>query len=325
MASQDWLEKDFYKILGVDKNVSEAELKKVYRKLARTHHPDSNPGDASAESRFKEISEAFSVLSDPAQRQEYDQIRTMAQGGPRFTSGGGGAGGFEDVFGGMFSGPRSGGFPGGPAGGQAGGFGDLFSGLFAESGGYGPYSQPVKGQDLNTRVTLDLATAVEGTTVSVETASGRTIQAKIPAGVKDSQKVRLRGKGQPSPNGGRPGDVIITVGVPRHPVFSREDNHLRVVVPVTFGEAALGATIEVPTLDGDTVRVKVPPGTQSGPVLRVRGRGVNAAGQMGDLLVELKVAVPSHMSSTAKAHLEKLIAALPDENPRDGLIAKAKR
>jgi molecular chaperone DnaJ len=183
----------------------------------------------------------------------------------------------------------------------------------------------VKGQDLNARVTLDLATAVEGTTVTVDTASGKKISAKIPAGVKDGQKVRLRGKGQPSPNGGRPGDVIITVGVPKHSVFSREENHLRVVVPVTFGEAALGATIEVPTLSGETVKVKVPAGTQSGQVLRVRGRGVNAAGSMGDLLVELRVAVPSHMSSSAKAHLEKFIQALPDENPRADLMAKAKR
>lgn len=318
MASQDWLEKDFYKVLGVDRSVSEAELKKVYRKLARTYHPDSNPGDASAEARFKEISEAYSVLSDPTQRQEYDQIRAMAAGGPRFTAGGGGAGGFEDIFGGMFGGgPR----PGGPAG----GFGDLFSGLFGEPGGYGPYSQPVKGQDLNARVTLDLPTAVEGTTVSVDTASGKKISAKIPAGVKDGQKVRLRGKGQPSPNGGRPGDVIITVGVPKHPVFSREENHLRVVVPVTFGEAALGATIEVPTLSGETVKVKVPAGTQSGQVLRVRGRGVNAAGSLGDLLVELKVAVPLHLSSSAKAHLEKFMEALPDENPRDDLMSKARR
>lgn len=316
MASQDWLEKDFYKILGVDKSVSDAELKKVYRKLARTYHPDSNPGDASAEARFKEISEAYSVLSDPAQRQEYDQIRAMAAGGPRFTAGGGGAGGFEDIFGGMFGGQR----PGAPPG----GFGDLFSGLFGD-GGYGPYGQPVKGQDLNARVTLDLATAVEGTTVSVDTGSGKKISAKIPPGVKDGQKVRLRGKGQPSPNGGRPGDVIITVGVPKHPVFSREDNHLRVIVPVTFGEATLGATIDVPTLGGEVVKVKVPPGTPSGQVLRVRGRGVNAGGSMGDLLVELKVAVPSHLSSSARAHLEKFIEALPDENPRDDLMAKARR
>ena len=319
MASQDWLDKDFYAILGVDKNVSEAELKKVYRKLARTYHPDSNPGDTSAEARFKEISEAYSVLSDPQQRSEYDQIRAMAQGGARFTAGGG-PGGFEDIFGGMFGGGR----PGGPAG----GFGDLFQGLFGDPagpGGYGGYRQPMKGQDVAARITLDLATAVAGTTVSVDTLSGKKIQAKIPPGVKDGQKVRLRGKGQDSPNGGKPGDLIITVGVPKHPVFAREENHLRVIVPVTFGEAALGATIEVPTLDGESVKVKVPAGTQSGQVLRVRGRGVNAQGAMGDLLVELKVAVPSHLSGSAKAHLEKFMAALPDENPRDDLMSKAKR
>lgn len=320
MASQDWLEKDFYTILGVDKSVSDAELKKVYRKLARTYHPDSNAGDEKAEARFKEISEAYSVLSDPNQRQEYDQIRAMAAGGPRFTAGGGGAGGFEDIFGGMFGGGRPGAYPGG----AQGGFGDLFSGLFGDQGGYS-YNQPVKGQDISARITLDLATAVAGTTVSVDTPSGKPLQAKIPAGVKDGQKVRLRGRGQPSPNGGRAGDLIITVGVPKHPVFSREDNHLRVVVPVTFGEAALGATIDVPTVEGDKVRVKVPAGTPSGQVLRVRGRGVNAGGKMGDLLVELKVAVPSHMSQTAKGHLEKLIQALPDEDPRADLMAKAKR
>jgi molecular chaperone DnaJ len=318
VASQDWLDKDFYAVLGVDKNVSEAELKKVYRKLARTYHPDSNPGDASAEARFKEISEAYSVLSDPQQRSEYDQIRAMAQGGARFTAGGG-PGGFEDIFGGMFGGGRPG---------PAGGFGDLFQGLFGDPtgpGGYGGYRQPIKGQDVAARITLDLATAVAGTTVSVDTLAGKKIQAKIPPGVKDGQKVRLRGKGQDSPNGGRPGDLIITVGVPKHPVFAREDNHLRVIVPVTFGEAALGATIEVPTLDGESVKVKVPAGTQSGQVLRVRGRGVNAQGVMGDLLVELKVAVPSHLSGSAKAHLEKFMAALPDENPRDDLMSKAKR
>lgn len=324
MANQDWLEKDFYQVLGVDKNVSDQELKKAYRKLARTHHPDSNPGDSAAEARFKQISEAYSVLVDPEQRQEYDQIRAMASGGPRFAAGGagGGGGGFEDVFGGMFGGGQR---PGPYNAGQGAGFGDLFQGLFGEPGGYGPYGQPKKGQDVTARVTLDLPTSIEGTTVSVDTPAEKKIQAKIPAGVKDGQKVRLRGKGQPSPNGGKPGDVIITVGVPKHNVFSREDNHLRVVVPVTFGEAALGATIDVPTIDGDRVRVKVPSGTQSGQVMRLRGRGVNAGGAMGDLLVDIKVVVPSHMSSTAKAHLEKLIEALPDEDPRQDLMAKAKR
>ena len=323
MASQDWLEKDFYKILGVSKDASDAEIKKVYRKLARENHPDSNPGDAAAEQRFKEISEAYSVLSDAEQRSEYDQIRAMAQGGPRFTAGGG-AGGFEDIFGGMFG-------QGAPRGG--GGFGGgLFDGLFDGAGmgpggmgGYPRYREPTKGQDIQSRITLDLATAVEGTTVSVDTGTGKKVSAKIPAGVKDGQKVRLRGKGRPSPDGGKAGDVIITVGVPKHPVFAREEQNLRVVVPVTFKEASLGDTIEVPTLTGDVVKVKVPPGTQSGQVMRVRGRGVTSGQGMGDLLVEIQVAVPAHLSKTAKGHLEKLFEALPKENPRDDLIAKAKR
>jgi molecular chaperone DnaJ len=319
VASQDWLEKDFYKVLGVSKDVSDAELKKVYRKLARTYHPDANPGDADAEKKFKDISEAYSVLSDPKERAEYDQIRAMAQGGPRFTAGGGGAGGFEDIFGGMFGGgmPRSGGA----------GFGNLFDGLFDQGmgDGYPGYREPMKGQDVQARITLDLPTAVEGTTVSVDTPSGKKVTAKIPAGVKDGQKVRLRGKGQPSPNGGRAGDVIITVGIPKHTVFSREDNHLRVVVPITYSEAALGATIEVPTLGGDIVKVKVPPGTQSGQVMRVRGRGVTSGDGIGDLLVEVRVAVPTSLSKTQKAHLEKFVDSLPKDNPRDDLIAKAKR
>ena len=321
MASQDWLEKDFYKILGVQKDISDAELKKVYRKLARTYHPDANPDDANAEKKFKDISEAYSVLSDPKERAEYDQIRQMSQGGARFTAGGGGAGGFEDVFGGMFGGgmPRQG----------AGGFGHLFEGLFDQGmgggGGYPGYREPMKGQDVQARITLDLPTAVEGTTVSVDTPSGKKVTAKIPAGVKDGQKVRLRGKGQASPNGGRAGDVIITVGVPKHQVFAREDNNLRVVVPITYGEATLGDTIEVPTLSGEIVKVKVPPGTQSGQVMRVRGRGVTSAQGIGDLLVEVKVAVPTSLSKSQKANLEKFIDSLPSENPRDELIKKAKR
>jgi molecular chaperone DnaJ len=318
MASQDWLEKDFYAILGVSTDASEAEMKKAYRKLARENHPDANPGNAQAEQRFKDVSEAYSVLSDPEQRSEYDQIRAMAQGGPRFTAGGG-PGGFDDIFGGMFG-------QGGPRGGGAG-FGGLFDGLFDQGpggmGGYPRYREPTKGRDVQARTTLDLATAVEGTTVSVETGAGKKVSAKIPAGVKDGQKVRLRGKGHPSPDGGKPGDVIITVGVPKHPVFAREEGNLRVVVPVTFLEASLGDTIDVPTLGGGTVKVKVPPGTQSGQVMRVRGRGITSSSGVGDLLVEIRVAVPAHLSKTAKGHLEKLFEALPNENPRDDLIAKA--
>lgn len=315
MASQDWLEKDFYKVLGVSKDASESEIKKTYRSLARKFHPDSNPGDASAEARFKEISEAYSVLSDSQQRSEYDQIRAMQAGGPRFTAGGG-PGGFEDVFGGMFGGmPRQG---------QSADFGDLFSGLFGGGqGGFSGYREPTKGRDVVSRVTLDLPTAIKGTEVSLEGPGGKKITARVPAGVKDGQKIRIRGKGHPSPDGGKPGDVIITVGVPKHQVFAREGDHLRVEVPVTFGEAALGATIEVPTIDGEVVKVKVPAGTPSGKVLRVKGRGVRAGAALGDLLVELQVAVPAHLSKAAQGHLEKLMSALPKENPREDLLRRA--
>jgi molecular chaperone DnaJ len=317
VASQDWLDKDFYAILGVSKDVSEAELKKTYRSLARKFHPDSNPGDAAAESRFKEISEAYSVLSDSTQRSEYDQIRAMAAGGPRFTSGG--QGGFEDIFGGMFG-------DGAPRGARNADFGDLFSGLFGGGGGGGfpGYREPTKGRDVVSRVTLDLRTAIAGTDVTLEGPGGKKITARIPPGVKDGQKVRLRGKGHPSPDGGRPGDAIITVGVPKHPIFARDGDHLRVEVPVTFMEATLGATIEVPTIEGDVVKVKVPAGTPSGKVLRVKGRGVRGGSALGDLLVELQVAVPSHLSGAAKGHLEKLFGALPADNPRDDLLKRTR-
>ncbi len=315
MASQDWLEKDFYKVLGVSKDASESEIKKTYRSLARKFHPDSNPGDASAEARFKEISEAYSVLSDSQQRSEYDQIRAMQAGGPRFTAGGG-PGGFEDVFGGMFGGmPRQG---------QSADFGDLFSGLFGGGqGGFSGYREPTKGRDVVSRVTLDLPTAIKGTEVSLEGPGGKKITARVPAGVKDGQKIRIRGKGHPSPDGGKPGDVIITVGVPKHPIFAREGDHLRVEVPITFGEATLGATIEVPTIDGEVVKVKVPAGTPGGKVLRVKGRGVRGGAALGDLLVELQVAVPAHLSMAAQGHLEKLMSALPKENPREDLLRRA--
>lgn len=315
MASQDWLEKDFYKVLGVSKDASESEIKKTYRSLARKFHPDSNPGDASAEARFKEISEAYSVLSDSQQRSEYDQIRAMQAGGPRFTAGGG-PGGFEDVFGGMFGGmPRQG---------QSADFGDLFSGLFGGGqGGFSGYREPTKGRDVVSRVTLDLPTAIKGTEVSLEGPGGKKITARVPAGVKDGQKIRIRGKGHPSPDGGKPGDVIITVGIPKHPIFAREGDHLRVEVPITFGEATLGATIEVPTIDGEVVKVKVPAGTPGGKVLRVKGRGVRAGAALGDLLVELQVAVPAHLSKAAQGHLEKLMSALPKENPREDLLRRA--
>lgn len=319
MASQDWFDKDFYAVLGVEKDVSDAELKKVYRKLARQYHPDSNPGDTGAESRFKEISEAYAVLSDPQERAEYDQLRAMGSGA-RFTSGGAG---FEDVFGGMFGG-------GGRAGYSQGGFEDLLGGMFGSgrfgtpSGGYRGFGGPTPGADITATTTLDFRTAIHGDTVTLQLPGGKATKVKIPAGVKDGQKIKLRGKGQPSPDGGEPGDLVLTVAVRPHPVFERDGINLRVDVPVTFSEAALGATIEVPTLDGDPVRLRVAPGTPSGRVLRVKGRGVATAKSTGDLLATVHVVVPSHLSGEAKKKLEDFAASLPPENPREELIERAR-
>ncbi|GAA1827716.1 DnaJ C-terminal domain-containing protein [Agromyces salentinus] len=329
MASQDWFDKDFYKVLGVSKDVSDAELKKTYRKLARKYHPDSNPGDAAAEAKFKEISEANSVLSDPEQRKEYDAVRAMGSGA-RFTApGGGGAnGGFEDVFGGMF----------GQGGGgrqqytyqQGGNYDDLLGGLFGNgrfgqpTGGYRGAGGPTKGRDVTATTTLDFITATKGDQLTLQTGEGRNITVRIPAGVADGQKIKVAGKGQPSPDGGAPGDLVLTVTVRKHPVFERDGLNLRVNVPVTFVEAALGATIQVPTLGGDPVKLRVAPGTPSGRVLRVKGRGVETKKATGDLLAVVQVAVPAHLSKEAEHKLREFAAELPDENPRDDLIARAR-
>ena len=302
MASQDWLEKDFYKILGVAKDSSEAEIKKVYRKLARQYHPDSNPGDAKAEAKFKEISEAFSVLSDTEQRKEYDAVRAMG-GGARFTAGGpGGGGGFEDVFSNLFGGGGRG-FPGG--------FGGGFD--------FGP----TPGADLTARTSIDFIDSIKGATIKLSLQGMEPLNVKIPAGVLDGQKIKLRGKGRPSPNGGPSGDLIVTVRVKPHPVFIRDGANLRVTVPVTFTEAALGATIQVPTLGGEPVKLKIQPGTPNGRVLRIQGRGVQAGNSMGDLLATVEVAVPSELSEKAKKALQDFQEVMPLDDPRAEMLEKA--
>ena len=298
MASQDWLEKDFYKVLGVAKDVSEAELKKVYRKLARKYHPDSNPGDAKAEAKFKEISEAYSVLSDAEQRKEYDAIRAMGSGA-RFTAPGG-------------AGPQS-----------SAGFEDVFANLFGGRGGFGGFGGPMPGGDLSAATTIPFIDSVNGTTIKLNYEGLAPITAKIPAGVMDGQKIKLRGKGQPSPNGGPNGDLIITVNVKPHPVFSRDGNNLRLTVPVTFAEAVLGATIQVPTLGGDPVKLKVAPNTPNGRVLRVKGRGVQSSKGVGDLLATVEVLVPSHVSDKAAKALQEFDELLPKADPRADLISRA--
>ena len=333
MASQDWFDKDFYKVLGVDKAADASALKKAYRKLARQYHPDSNQGDATAEARFKEISEAYSVLSDTEQRAEYDQIRAMGSGA-RFTAGGNAqGGGFEDVFGGMFGGG------GGrrTAGAQQANFDDIFSmfggqsgttfgqgGFGQSSGGYRGFGGPTPGRDVTATTTIDFVTATKGDTIRLQGADGKPLNVKIPAGVSNGQKIKLKGKGEPSLDGGPDGDLVLTVTVRRHPVFEREGLNLRVTVPVTFAEAALGATIEVPTLGGDPVRLRVAPGTSSGKVLRVKDRGVATPKGTGDLLARIEVAVPARLTSEQQEALEQFVKAGPRDNPRDDLIARSR-
>ncbi|MPV36413.1 DnaJ C-terminal domain-containing protein [Georgenia subflava] len=336
MTGQDWLEKDFYATLGVAKDADADAIKKAYRKLARQYHPDHNPGDAKSEERFKSIGEAYAVLSDPEQRKQYDALRAMAGGGARFSAGPGGSAGpgFEDLFGGMFGQ----GEPGGtrvrystPGSGQsmpggAGGFEDILQGMFGGSGGgFGSRRRPQRGADVTTSATLPFRQAVSGSTVQL-TVDGRTMTTRIPPGVHDGQKIRLRGKGRPGQNGGEPGDLIVTVQVEPHPVFTIDGKNVRMTVPITFDEAALGATIEVPTLDGRTVKVKVPAGTPSGRTLRVRRKGLDVPlAPDGDLLVTVNVVVPSRLSSAAKAAVKAFAEANDGVNPRDGLVEQAAR
>lgn len=341
MASQDWFEKDFYAVLGVPADATADDVKKAYRKLARRYHPDANSGDAGAERRFKEIGEAYAVLADAEQRQQYDAVRAMSRGGARFTAGGpnGGNGGFEDVFSTLFGGA---GGPAGarnvrftPSGGGAGApmFEDLLGMFGAGAPGPGPGFRsprgPRRGEDLTASVSLTFRQAVEGAQLSLRVddpqAGVRTINARVPAGVRDGQKVRLRGKGRSGDPGAEDGDLVVTVHVEPDQVFTVDGHDLRITVPVTFPEAVLGAQIEVPVFDGGTVRVKVPAGTPSGRTLRVRGHGVRTAKQTGDLLVTVQVAVPQRVDGPAREALETFAARTDGDDPRADLLARVRR
>ncbi|WP_432495825.1 DnaJ C-terminal domain-containing protein [Kineococcus gypseus] len=352
MSMQDWAEKDFYAVLGVSHDADAAEVKKAYRKLARTLHPDANPGDPTAEQRFKEVGEAYAVLSDPEQRRQYDGVRAMVGGGARFSAhGAGGPGtgaGFEDLLGGLFGQGRAPGgvrfgTPGGAGGGA--GFEDLLGGLFGQGGAgagaggaggpfggpFGGPPPPARGQDLEASARVSFRAALEGATVALRVPDPRggpvrTVNARLPRGVRDGQKVRLRGQGMPGP-GGTAGDLLVTVHVEPHPVFRREGDDLRMTLPVSFDEAVLGATVEVPTLDGSTVRVKVAPGTPSGRTLRLKGRGVKRSrteDEAGDLLVSVEVVVPQRVDGAVREAVEAFAGATAGEDPRAGLAERAR-
>lgn len=334
MASQDWFEKDFYAILGVDADADDKAIKSAYRKLAREWHPDSKPGDTAAEKKFKEIGEAYAVLSDPEQRQQYDAVRAMSRGGARFTAGGpGGAGGagFEDVFAQMFGGGGGGGgtrFSTGGGGAQGINLEDLIGGFSGgQYAGGSPFQAtrgPRPGRDVEARTTIDFLQAATGDTVTLQTPEGGRVTTRIPAGVKDGQKIRLRGKGMAGDPGAPNGDLMLVVTVRPHPVFSRDRNDLTLDLPVTFAEATLGATVQVPTLDGGTVKVKVAPGTPSGRVLRVRGRGIKTKNGTGDLLARVSIVVPQRLTEAARDAVETLAAEQDGADPRAELLARAR-
>ncbi|WP_152353424.1 DnaJ C-terminal domain-containing protein [Brachybacterium subflavum] len=339
MSQQDWLEKDFYAVLGVSKDASAQEIKKAYRKKARDLHPDRHPDDPTAEDRFKEVGEAYSVLSDDEQREQYDAIRAMGAGGARFApgSGGGGGGGFEDMFGSMFGG-GGGGRTAYSSGGQnidmddllrmfgGGGGGASFGGAPGGGAGFGRggYATQAQGEDLRAHLTLSFRDAALGTEAKLEV-GGRSVTTRIPAGVHDGQKIRLRGKGQPGQNGGRAGDLILTLDVDTDPVWSADGADLHITVPVRFDEAALGTTIEVPLFQGGSVKMKVPAGTPSGRTLRAKGKGLATSKRTGDLRVKIEVAVPEHLDESAREAVEALRDALGGEDPRAGLAEAARR
>ncbi|MFJ9041047.1 molecular chaperone DnaJ [Streptomyces sp. NPDC102406] len=394
MSTKDFIEKDYYKVLGVPKDATDAEIKKAYRKLARENHPDANKGNEKAEERFKEISEANDVLGDPKKRKEYDEARALfGNGGFRPGPGGAGGGTFNFDLGDLFGGGAQG---QGGSGGFGGGIGDVFGGLFNRGGaGAGTRTQPRRGQDIESEVSLSFTEAVDGATVPLRMSSqspckacsgtgdkngtprvcptcvgtgqvsrgggggfsltdpcvdckgrgliaetpcevckgsgraksSRTMQVRIPAGVSDGQRIRLRGKGAPGERGGPAGDLYVVVHVDTHPVFGRKGDNLTVTVPVTFTEATLGGEVKVPTLGGPSVTLKLPPGTPNGRTMRARGKGaVRKDGTRGDLLVTVEVAVPKEqdLSDDARSALESFRKATEDTDVRAELFQAAK-
>ena len=325
MSGEDWLQKDFYKVLGVSKDADEATIKKAYRKLARTWHPDQNKGNPEAEERFKEIGEAYTVLSNPEQRQQYDAIRAMGAGGFRGGAGGSGASGvnFEDIFG-AFGGGNGGNVRFSTSGSGAGFNLDDILGAFGDFGGAhgSPYQQaPQKGEDLHASTRITLKQSLSGVNIKLAV-SGKPMTVKVPKGIKDGQSVRLRGKGKASINGGSAGDLIVTIHVEEDSVYSREGNDLRMTLPVTFAEATLGANVELPLIDGSTVTVKVPAGSDSGRTLRLKGRGVATKKGTGDLLATISVVVPKDLTPEQLDSIKSLVDSLDQSDPRAELVKK---
>ena len=314
MAAKDLYEKDFYAILGVDKNADAAAIKKVYRKLARDLHPDANKGDAKLEERFKEVSEAYDILSDTKKRAEYDEARALfARGGFRQPPPGG-------QYGGGRGGQYGGGFQGNPQDIFGGGdINDMLSGLFG-----GRQRGPRKGQDLQTEATISFRDSIAGTQLSMRV-NGQTVKANVPAGIEDGKRIIAKGKGGPGQPGAPAGDLYIEIHVTPHPIFTRKGDNLSLTLPITFAEAALGGDVEVPTLSGELVKVRLAPGTANGRTLRVKGHGLaKKSGGHGDLFVTVEVAVPQRLDAKERALIEEFNALTSNIDLRADFVAKAK-
>ena len=313
-------QQDLYGLLGVARDADEDTLRKTYRQLARRYHPDVNPGDAEAEERFKAISEAYSVLSDAEKRRNYDEFGEVSL-----------AAGFDaeharrarEAFGARFGEARGGAGSGGPGGGGFH-FGDLeglFSDLYARRGWREP-GRGRRGADLEAEIELDFVDAARGgeqrITVARPRADGsarqETLTVQIPPGVADGGRIRLRGKGGEGSGEAGPGDLYARVRVRPHRFFRREGRDLHLDLPVSMGEATLGARVDVPTLDG-RVTLTIPPGTDSGVKLRLRGKGVPSpsGGAPGDLYVVIQVRVPRNLAPEAAAQLEELAKYDPED------------
>ena len=289
--------RDYYEILGVKKTATEAELKKAYRDLAKKYHPDKNKGNKDAENRFKEISEAYAVLSDTEKRSQYDRLGREAFG----------PGGANPFAGFDFSQFMGGGARGGRRGGARRGgatvdFTDIFGDLFGGGGEGGGFAQAP--QEMQAEITIDFRDAILGTTMALNV-NGEQLKVKIPEGIGNGQKIRVRSGGTP---------LQITVHVRPHPFFERRGDDIHIDLPITVGEAVRGAEVEVPTLHGPS-RIRVPAGTQTGRTMRLTGKGVKKKNSAGDQYCRIQIVVPADAPADA---IEKIEAAY-EQNPRAGL------